>query len=482
MRRILPLTLLTVLATFALPTAAGAATTCSFDDATGIVSVGIDGTSTSIGAVAGAITVNGVACEAATTQTTETIEVSVSAPVGAITIDLSGGPLAPGDTNEADGSSEIEIEITGASFGLVVTGKTSADLIGLGADADTPAVGAVNLNENESVWDADVTFDIADLVSADLQLGGGADVYSAALGSAGELDPIVDRPITVTAGAGPDTMAAHVGGVFDGGDAGDTLDLSWMGDGCRAVISNGPAAGIDSSVSGCAADPNGAFETTFVESIIGTGGGDAFFGATWAEQFWGTGGNDLFAPWLGNDAINGGPGQDRLVAESDNSKRFTFDLTAKTLTGQGTDTFGGVEQLYSTSDGADTFEGNPGKWLRFVSGGGGANILDLSDGSHGFEVRTQATSEPDGLEPGRIGAQGVIVFGSRFADVIAGDPGAFPSGHDEFRGLGGADRLSGGAGSDDLFGGAGNDRLQGGAGSDTCDGGSGTDTLSGCEN
>ena len=142
------------------------------------------------------------------------------------------GRSRPGDTTEPEGNSEIEVEITGASFGLVVTGKTSADLIGLGADADTPAIGAVNLNENESVWDADITFDIADLVSADLQLGGGADVYSAALGSGGELDPIVNRPITVTAGAGPDTVAGHVGGAFDGGGAGDTLDLSWMGDGC----------------------------------------------------------------------------------------------------------------------------------------------------------------------------------------------------------------------------------------------------------
>ena len=243
---------------------------------------------------------------------------------------------------------------------------------------------------------------------------------------------------------------------------------------------NGPAADVESDVSGCDADANGTFEATNVETMIGTGGDDVFFGATWSEEFWGVGGDDVFVPSLGNDVSKGGPGQDQLVADSDNSKRFTFDLSAKTLVGQGTDTFGGVELLVSTSDGADTFVGNPGKWLRFIDGGGGANLLDLSDGSHGFEVRTQNEGDP-AIEPGSIAARSVVVIGSPFADVIVGVPGAFPSAHDEFRGLGGADRLSGGGGSDDLFGGAGNDRLQGGAGSDTCEGGPGTDTLSGCE-
>ena len=476
-----PLIVLTVLATLALPTAANAATTCNFDDLTGIVSVAIDGTPTSIATASDAIVVDAVPCGTATTTNTETIEVTVSAPTATITLDLSGGPFSPGNTSEGDGSSEIEFEITGATFGLAITGKSGSDLIGLGADAGTPAVGLIDLNENESAWDADVSFETADLVSADLQLGVGADMYSAHVNSGGELAPITDRPITVDGGGGADAIAAHVGGVFAGGVGADTLDLNWMSDGCEAIVVNGPATGIESSVSGCASDANGNFEITSVETLVGTGGDDAFFGTTWAEEFWGVGGDDLFVPYLGDDVAKGGPGQDTLVAESDTSKRFTFDLTAKTMTGQGTDSFSGVERLASTSDGADTFVGDPGKWLKFVTGGGGKNVLDLQTGSSGFQVRTQISLDAPALDPGWIAAQGVLVLGSRFADVMVGNPGGTPSGHDEFRGFGGADRLAGGGGSDDLWGGAGNDRIQGGAGNDSCNGGSGTNVITGCE-
>lgn len=475
-----PLIVLTVLATLALPTAANAATTCNFDDATGIVSVAIDGTSTSIATASDAIVVDAVPCGTATTTNTDTIEVTVSAPTATITLDLSGGPFAPGDTTEFDGS-EIEFEITGASFGLAITGKSGSDLIGFGADASDPAVGMINLNENEPEWDADVAFETADLVSADLQLGVGADIYSAHLNSGGELAPITDRPITVDGGGGADAIAAHVGGVFAGGVGADTLDLNWMSDGCEAIVVNGAATGIESSVGGCANDANGNFEITSMETLVGTGGDDAFFGTTWAEEFWGVGGDDSFVPYLGDDTIKGGPGQDTLIAESDTSKRFEFNLTAKTLTGQGTDSFAGVERLSSASDGADTFVGDPGKWLKFVAGGGGKNVLDLQTGSSGFQVRTQISLDAPALDPGWIAAQGVLVLGSRFADVMVGNPGATPSGHDEFRGFGGADRLAGGGGSDDLWGGAGNDRIQGGAGNDSCNGGSGTNVITGCE-
>jgi Ca2+-binding RTX toxin-like protein len=205
-------------------------------------------------------------------------------------------------------------------------------------------------------------------------------------------------------------------------------------------------------------------------------------GATWAESFNGLAGDDTIVPGTGNDVNLGGPGTDRLIAESTNGRRFTFDLTAKTLVGQGTDSFKGFEMLISTSVGADTFVGDPARSLLLVSGGGGVNLLDLSSASGGVQVRTVPASDPGLVEVGWIVADGVLVIGTPFADIINGMPGAFSNEHDQFRGMGGDDRLAGAGGADDLLGGAGDDRLLGGVGTDTCVGGPGDDVLKGCEN
>jgi Ca2+-binding RTX toxin-like protein len=138
--------------------------------------------------------------------------------------------------------------------------------------------------------------------------------------------------------------------------------------------------------------------------------------------------------------------------------------------------------LISTSVGADTFVGDPARSLRLVSGGGGVNLLDLSSASGGVQVRTVPALDPGLVEVGWIVADGVLVIGTPFADIINGMPGAFSNEHDEFRGMRGDDRLAGAGGADDLLGGAGDDRLLGGVGTDTCVGGPGDDVLKGCEN
>jgi Ca2+-binding RTX toxin-like protein len=479
MRRF-PLLVVVSLVLLAIPLApASAASACLYDDPTDVATVTVAAGTVTIVVSGDAIMVDGIACGAATVNSTERIDVVTTAAGDHVTIDLSGGAFAPGSTTEGDDSSEIEFDIAGETASVIVVGRDTGDRIGVATDGTDAAL---NLNDGEDGWDTDVTVAMADLVDVQLQLGGGADLYRADVNAGVGFHPVTTRPVSVSGAVGPDEFAAHPGAVLDGGGGGDELGLDHLGAGCEAIVTNGAATGVESTISGCSDTVlNGTFEVTNVKVILGTSGDDVLFGASWSEELYGLGGADRLIPWTGNDLNVGGPGQDTLIAESANGRRFTFDLSAKTLSGQGTDSYGGIELLVSTSDGADTFVGDPGRAVRFISGGGGPNILDLSDAARGKQIRTQPGTDPAGVEAGWILAQGVIVTGTPFADVMLGVPGAFPNDHDEFRGLGGNDRLEGGAGPDTLSGGPGDDRLRGGSGVDTCTGGPGQDVIRGCE-
>lgn len=89
---------------------------------------------------------------APTVGTVDTISVSARTE---FRIDLRGGPLAPGFTDEGDGSSEIEIEAKfGRAGGLRVMGSRGRDKIFMG---DRNGAHAINLNGRERKRDADVS-------------------------------------------------------------------------------------------------------------------------------------------------------------------------------------------------------------------------------------------------------------------------------------------------------------------------------------
>ena len=91
-----------------------------------------------------------------------------------VVVDLSGGPLARGATDEGDGSSEIEFEITG--------GDGSFDKLRIVGSSGPNALRAssflgVNLNAGEDVADADVAVD--ETITLELNGGDGDDALSA---------------------------------------------------------------------------------------------------------------------------------------------------------------------------------------------------------------------------------------------------------------------------------------------------------------
>ena len=135
-RSSLGMTLSLLLGLLSIPAAwAAAVTVCSFDDTTGVVTVTVgDGVQAAISRIGDAVAVDGLACETATVSSTDLIQVVLPQVSRAetVVVDLDGGQLAPGATDEGDGSSEIELEIEGTDDDadtLRVVGSSGADAI-----------------------------------------------------------------------------------------------------------------------------------------------------------------------------------------------------------------------------------------------------------------------------------------------------------------------------------------------------------------
>jgi Ca2+-binding RTX toxin-like protein len=205
-----------------------------------------------------------VACGAATTANTDSILVNGAAgSVESLTIDLSGGPFAPGATAEASGASEIEISLLlgDASDLVTVRGTLGPDTIAVGTNGIAVTTDA----------DVDVT-----------------------------LSPL--RAIVELVGlAGSNTLTGH-GGFGAGGDYPSKLIL-------RAGDSG------DSLTGGDADDElyGGAGNDT----LTGRGGNDKVDGGAGSDSVAGNDGSDEVTGGAGSDALSGGDGDDVIRGDDD---------------------------------------------------------------------------------------------------------------------------------------------------------------------
>jgi hypothetical protein len=166
------------------------------------------------------------------------------------TIDLRGGPFAPGASPEADGSPEIEFEISGYDYPVDL-------FLGGGDDHLTAGVlGArslgINLNPSDADTDADVVLTSDELRDANVSIHGGAgdDVIDTGGG------PGFDARSRVSIGllhgdAGDDTLIGADGYDFIVGGAGsDTIDgrkkadMIKTRDKSRDVVACGPGRDV----------------------------------------------------------------------------------------------------------------------------------------------------------------------------------------------------------------------------------------------
>ena len=210
------------------------------------------------------------------------------------------------------------------------------------------------------------------------------------------------------------------------GDAGDDKLDGGEHETDLAVFINSPAPVEASLTTGVATgdgtdtlvNVEGLFGSTFDDTLEGNELANVFVGWDGNDRSAGLGGFDYFNADDGDDAFDGGSGDD-LVYYDFAPGPVTVDLAAGRSVGHGADAFVSIEDVYGSKF-ADHITGNAGpNWLH------GYNGADVVSGGGGADQ----------------------VFGDRGNDVLLGGAAA--------------DRLSGGPGRDRLNGGPGRDRCVG---------------------
>lgn len=442
---------------------------CDFDATTGTASVRVvPGGTVTIARSGNSIVVDGAACEAATVANTDLIDVASADPLASeaetIVVDLSGGALAPGATDEGDGSSEVEVEVdfdqeVTAAFGetLRIIGSDGADRV------STSGIG-VNLNAGEANEDPDVSPNTHNL-NFEVVAGSGDDGV--------DLSQVTLFPeIAVFGGDGDDVLSGNgFSSRLDGGPGSDIADyswgteafLEWEEDGSRISFSGAVDELVDIEI---------AVLTDFNDQVVYAGGatGETRSGAGF-DTISAAPATSPGAP--GERIIRGGDGFDflNLIVEADRSVRV--DLDTRTVSGAWIGSYRNVESI-TAGDGDDRFIAGGQRRYPWVFGDLGIDELWLREAERRMFVAID--SAPDDERLWLLIAEIERVLGSRYGDVLSGNGGS-----NHLFGFEGPDVLLGRAGSDILGGGAGNDEIRGGLGVDACRGGPGADHVVGCE-
>jgi len=328
-----------------------------------------------------------------------------------------------------------------------LTGGNGSDVINAGMGNDTIIGSAgtdlIDGGDGTDTMRYEDSYDIDLTLNTDLH-GNGPYKYRAEASGPVATDLIygVER---ITLGSGDDTLkitdkldASKLEGLewidlgADGGEEGDTLDLSGMSKGANVTDAGDSAVTLNLD--------GGSFDVKHAETIKGTKYDDDIAGGDGDNYLYGDAGDDKLDGGKGKDEIKGGDGEDHLLGGD------------------------GDDKLYGEA-GKDKLEGGAGK-DRLE---GGDDDDDLDGGEDDDKLYGG-----DGKDTLKGGAGKDELYGEAGDDTLNGDDG-----DDKLVGDVGDDTLDGGAGKDNLDGGDGNDQLKGGDGDDTLDGGSGSDQLKG---
>ena len=212
-----------------------------------------------------------------------------------------------------------------------------------------------------------------------------------------------------------------------------------------------------------------------IEGLEGTEAGDVLRGGSGADKLFGLGGDDALSGGPGNDRdeLDGGPGTEDLADYG--ARPDTGFLITILNTDDGEDDLNGVENVAGGQgpdviygDGAaNQLDGGPGNdTVRGglgpddLAGGAGIDILSYNDAARTGGVTVSLDNVANDADGDTFGGFEQLQ-GSAAADTLLGGNGA-----DNIDGGPGSDHIRGGLGSDVLFGNSGNDRLDGGPGTD----------------
>ena len=518
---------------------AARATTCSFDAGSHVASVSASGFQPDVDMAmnGGNFIVDGLICGTALTLDTVNIDLHASADAS-VRFFLSGGPFAPGFTDEPGNSDEIEFNILdlGADDGVGVTGTDAAESFAVGQHLAIPTPDReINMNvaQDGATLDVDVTIG-GTPAAVGLAARGGDDTLTA-MGTGGMFSQPATMPVGFGDGLGADTVIGGFGDDqietgsepdpgdnYSGGPGTDRIEFEQSG-GLTVTLDGQPNDGTLCPGLTCEADnvmPD-------IEQLLALNGDATLVGGP---------GPQLLVSGNGHNTLKGGPGNDTLTAGDDtdvfdggtgsDTVTYEFHLPGVnvSLDGKPNDGTSGehdnvlhVEEVVGSqgddrligSDGADRLFGYLGDDV--IDGRGGDDRLDGGAFVFGF----LALGQPDGsdvllggggvdtvVEDGKMGglrlsiddfpndqvkgdpSQGIDdirtdvenVIGGPDADTITGSASG-----NVILGRGGDDALRGLAGKDTLKGGAGDDTLTGGLGNDRCIQGPGSGSRTGCE-
>jgi Ca2+-binding RTX toxin-like protein len=210
------------------------------------------------------------------------------------------------------------------------------------------------------------------------------------------------------------------------------------------------------------------------EDLRGTIGNDTMY-ADEGYTLFGRAGDDLMQFRSGAGTLNGGWGDDHLIA---GAVGFLNGVGGSTLNGdEGDDRLDGsvgIDQL-SGGDGDDVISGGDGDDLidgglgnDLISGGAGRDTLSYASATAAVTLVVDSVAAQDTGGGGVDTVSGVEIFHGSSHDDTLSVGGASTSGY-TLAGFDGDDTLTGGAGDDTLDGGAGDDLVDGRGGSNTLD-------------
>jgi Ca2+-binding RTX toxin-like protein len=204
-------------------------------------------------------------------------------------------------------------------------------------------------------------------------------------------------------------------------------------------------------------------------ALVGTGGDDELQAPDAGGLVCGFGGDDTLTSGPGDDVLAGGSGHDE-ASYATATAGVVVDLGSASATGQGRDTFQGIEAVAGSPQ-ADTMTGGPEDDL--LKGEGGDDVLaglggnDFLDGGEGRD-RLDLSGSPAAVEVTLVG--GKVAGEAEGEDVVTAAEDVTGSAFD--------DTIQGDIGPNTLDGGEGDDTLIAMAGDDVLDGGAGVDTVS----
>lgn len=261
--------------------------------------------------------------------------------------------------------------------------------------------------------------------------------------------------------------------IIYGLDGDDTIDGGGEFDAIAYEASPGP---VTANIATGTASGEGDDTFSDIEALFGSESDDVFTGSDESDdlvghggndQLYGAGGEDYIEGNAGDDLIDGGPGIYDSVGHGDSFSAVNIDLAAGGSTGEGTDTYTGIE-LAIGSRFDDTLKGDDGDNLFY--GLDGNDAIDGRGGSDTMLYESADRGVTASLVTGKASGEGNDTFenleglvGSFFDDTLTGD--------------GGDNLLISYDGDDVLNGGGGNDYFEAGFGNDVVDGGGGSSDM-----